>query len=72
MGHRYENSAYLLRILEILKKPGAITGARVGGPAEFEYRIDSRVCMLRLDSRIRVYPTIWGACVGPQKLTVRS
>jgi hypothetical protein len=51
---------------------GAITGARVGGPAEFEYRIDSRVCMLRLDSRIRVYPTIWGACVGPQKLTVRS
>jgi len=25
---------------------GAITGARVGGPAEFEYRVDSCVCTL--------------------------
>ena len=25
---------------------GAITRARVSGPAEFKYRVDTRVCML--------------------------
>ena len=49
---------------------GAITGARVSGPAEFEYaEIVVFFCLKRLDRRIRVYPTVWGACVGPQKLT---
>jgi hypothetical protein len=36
----------MLRLLINRDLTKMVLGARVSGPAEFEYRVDSRVCML--------------------------